>query len=411
MISRYVLKSKDKILITFDFESKIKEINGINSSCYSISNIIINQDNRKLLPKNLTDISEKSLLEWVKKRKAPKNRQFVEKILAAYNDNSSPFAYVDVCKALSVNDTYWIDNEEFQQKWEDVNLYAHPFDDILAYVAFTGYSRKVTGVLSSPEPTTYGKQKKCWSNRENGIYLLKGASDWLNRGGCSDVYSEFYASQIAEAMGFNHVEYKLEIFKHKNREKELISVCKAFTTADVGYIPFYYVLKEKGIAYNRDLSDYEFQLQLGEVFGSNAFEDMMLFDSIIYNADRHMNNFGMLVDNNTGEIIGSAPLFDHGLSLLVGAASSDLASHESIKEYRNSLISKFDISFDEQAYRFVQHRHLKALKSLCSFKLKPPADYEYNKDYLKILNAVINERAKEIIEFCHEKLVKKQKVL
>ena len=201
MISRYVLKSKDKILITFDFESKIKEINGINSSSYSISNIIINQDNRKLLPKNLTDISEKSLLEWVKKRKAPKNRQFVEKILAAYNDNSSPFAYVDVCKALSVNDTYWIDNEEFQQKWEDVNLYAHPFDDILAYVAFTGYSRKVTGVLSSPEPTTYGMQKKCWSNRENGIYLLKGASDWLNRGGRSDVYSEFYASQIAEAMG------------------------------------------------------------------------------------------------------------------------------------------------------------------------------------------------------------------
>ena len=54
---------------------------------------------------------------------------------------------------------------------------------------------------------------------------------------------------------------------------------------------------------------------------------------------------------------------------------------------------------------------MKALKSLCSFKLKPPADYEYNKDYLKILNAVINERAKEIIEFCHEKLVKKQKVL
>ena len=39
---------------------------------------------------------------------------------------------------------------------------------------------------------------------------------------------------------------------------------------------------------------------------------MMVFDALICNVDRHLNNFGVLVDNRTNKIKCMAPLFDHG---------------------------------------------------------------------------------------------------
>ena len=75
------------------------------------------------------------------------------------------------------------------------------------------------------------------------------------------------------------------------------------------------------------------QEQLNDLFG-DAYSDMMVFDSIIINRDRHLGNFGMLVDNNTGEYLKPAPIFDNGYSLLLGAANYDLA--EGFDEYIDS---------------------------------------------------------------------------
>ena len=47
----------------------------------------------------------------------------------------------------------------------------------------------------------------------------------------------------------------------------------------------------------------------------DALEDMLVFDAIICNTDRHYGNFGVLVDNKTNAIAAPAPLFDHGNSL------------------------------------------------------------------------------------------------
>lgn len=45
--------------------------------------------------------------------------------------------------------------------------------------------------------------------------------------------------------------------------------------------------------------------------GGNSEESMrsmLVFDAVIYNADRHFGNFGILWDNYSGEIIAPAPL-------------------------------------------------------------------------------------------------------
>ena len=48
--------------------------------------------------------------------------------------------------------------------------------------------------------------------------------------------------------------------------------------------------------------------------GQKFYEDMMAFDFLIGNIDRHFGNFGFLIDNHTGNILGTAPFFDHGKS-------------------------------------------------------------------------------------------------
>lgn len=61
----------------------------------------------------------------------------------------------------------------------------------------------------------------------------------------------------------------------------------------------------------------------------DAFVDMIVFDAVIMNTDRHFGNFGFMVNNRLNEICSiSAPLFDQDLSLLTYAMDDDLQDWE-----------------------------------------------------------------------------------
>ena len=174
-IAKYTLRSKDKPLVHFCLQSELEEAFGEKQYRYQVSILETVEENKELLPLPLkSKLDNKLLLDWINHRKAPKNRQFVNQIMNAIEDSRNPLKYVDISHALSLNDAYWITNDEVPVKWQDFNLYDHPFDEALAYVAFTGYHEKVKGVITSPELTSSGMLKKCWTNRNDGIYLLKG---------------------------------------------------------------------------------------------------------------------------------------------------------------------------------------------------------------------------------------------
>ena len=52
-----------------------------------------------------------------------------------------------------------------------------------------------------------------------------------------------------------------------------------------------------------------------EALQDPRFADIFFFDAIIFNTDRHLGNFGYLIDNDTNEIVGAAPIFDNGYGL------------------------------------------------------------------------------------------------
>ena len=407
LLASYVLKLKDIPLVEFSLYVVYEEIFDTVVENYSIKINNVHQENKHLLPKKLSsNLTEEELLKWINRRKAPKNRQFVEKILSAIDDSDNPMKYVDVSHALSLNDAYWITNDIMEYKWDELNLYSHPFDEALSYVAFTGYSQKVSGLLSSPEITSSGMLKKCWSNREDGIYLLKGDDVFQSNDGRSQATHEFYAAQVAEAFGIEHIDYGLEEFHHRNGNKEIVCICKLFTSENEGFVDASIVAGDKGVDVNNlDLSSLSVQKQFSDWFGE-FYADMMVFDSLIINRDRHLGNFGMIVDNNTGEYLRPAPLFDNGCSMLLGASKFDLK--EGYTDYVASLYCKY-MDCDKQARLFVQERHISRLRKLLDFQFVKHPKYNISDETLKVMSKFIQERARKIIALYQQKMVDKKR--
>ena len=392
LLASYVLKLKDIPLVEFSLYVVYEEIFDTVVENYSIKINNVHQENKHLLPKKLSsNLTEEELLKWINRRKAPKNRQFVEKILSAIDDSDNPMKYVDVSHALSLNDAYWITNDIMEYKWDELNLYSHPFDEALSYVAFTGYSQKVSGLLSSPEITSSGMLKKCWSNREDGIYLLKGDDVFQSNDGRSQATHEFYAAQVAEAFGIEHIDYGLEEFHHRNGNKEIVCICKLFTSENEGFVDASIVAGGKGVdVHNLDLSSLSVQKQFSDWFGE-FYADMMVFDSLIVNRDRHLGNFGMIVDNNTGEYLRPAPLFDNGCSMLLGASKFDLK--EGYTDYVASLYCKY-MDCDKQARLFVQERHISRLRKLLDFQFVKHPKYNISDETLKVMSRLHLQKQK-----------------
>lgn len=407
LLASYVLKLKDIPLVEFSLYVVYEEIFDTVVENYSIKINNVHQENKHLLPKKLSsNLTEEELLKWINRRKAPKNRQFVEKILSAIDDSDNPMKYVDVSHALSLNDAYWITNDIMEYKWDELNLYSHPFDEALSYVAFTGYSQKVSGLLSSPEITSSGMLKKCWSNREDGIYLLKGDDVFQSNDGRSQATHEFYAAQVAEAFGIEHIDYGLEEFHHRNGNKEIVCICKLFTSENEGFVDASIVAGGKGVdVHNLDLSSLSVQKQFSDWFGE-FYADMMVFDSLIINRDRHLGNFGMIVDNNTGEYLRPAPLFDNGCSMLLGASKFDLK--EGYTDYVASLYCKY-MDCDKQARLFVQERHISRLRKLLDFQFVKHPKYNISDETLKVMSKFIQERVRKIIALYQQKIVDKKR--
>jgi hypothetical protein len=400
-IASYTLRSKDRALVHFYLQSEAEHEFGETQYKYQVEIADIVEENKHLLPYPLKNsLNNQKLLAWINQRKAPKNRQFVNQIMNAIEDSRNPLKYVDISHALSLNDAYWITNDDVPAKWQEFNLYDHPFDDVLAYVAFTGYHEKVNGVITSPELTSSGMLKKCWSNRKDGIFLLKGDDLIPRPDRRNQATMEFYAAQIAEKMEFEHVGYDLEEFHHRNGDKEIVCKCKLFTSENEGFINAYEFFLANGFdTKEANLSDLSSQAKMARLYGESAYQDLMVFDSLICNQDRHLGNFGYIVDNNTGKFLRPAPIFDNGFSLLSGASQNGL---NNLEDYISTISGKY-LDFDMQARLFIAPRHIPHIRSLLNFQFEKHPHFNVSDEAIDKLSEMIQIRAKRILAIYQEK--------
>lgn len=374
----YELRHFDTVLLKFSANADSSEPE------YNI--IWVNEDTKHLLPLTL-ELSEAGLERWIRHRSIPKNRAYVHNFLAKCGLSlNRPMNIISVSKGLSLNDCYWVVEEGFERNFAEVNLYDNRFSNILASLVFTGYGSSIrTSLLSSPEFTTNGMLPKCWRRIQSKIYLYKGGTFGAANTGF-EPYSEFYASQIAKIMGFEAITYGLSKWK-----SNLCSTCELFTSKELSYIPVGYLKTKGGIKAVR-----EYYESLGDNF-VKALNDMIVFDAIICNTDRHFGNFGVLVDNVTNQIVIPAPLFDHGNSLFNFAWGDDWDNDENLENYISSLNPCVYDDFMETAKSVLTNEHREKLHKLLNFKFERHARYNLPPKRLKMIERQIQKRARMLL--------------
>lgn len=346
-----------------------------------------NDAKKDLFPLDL-ELTEEGIAKWLKHRTIPKNRAYVHNFLSKCGLNiNRPMTIIKVSKGLSLNDCYWVVEEGFEGTYDKFNLYDNRFSQVLALIAFTGYGSSIrTSLASCPEFTTNGILPKCWRRKDGKIMLYKGGTSGASNTG-NEPYSEYYAAQIAKALGVNAIEYGLSQWKG-----ELCSTCELFTSKEYSFLPVGRVVTSGGMKAVK-----EYYEKLGQTF-VDALNDMLVLDAIIMNTDRHFGNFGFIVDNKTNKIVAPAPLFDHGNALLNFAGCDDLESEKALAEYANTLVPCVYDDFIGTAKKVLTNRHREGLRKLLEFEFKKNSRYNLPDKRLKLLEKMIQTRAKSLLE-------------
>ena len=347
----------------------------------------VTNTDKQLLPLDLT-LSDKGLFKWLRQRTIPKNRAYVHNILSKSGlSMNRPISIIEVTKGLSLNDCYWVVEEGFSGTFAQYNLYENRFSRILALIAFTGYGRSIrSSLMSSPEFTTNGMLPKCWRRESGVIRLYKGGTSGASNTG-NEPYSEYYAYQIAEVLGVDAIPYKLSKWKG-----QICSTCELFTDKNHAFIPIGRLVTSGGMRAVR--AYYE---RMGPEFVC-SLNDMLVFDAIICNVDRHYGNFGVIVDSQTNQILSPAPLFDHGNSLFNFAGQDDLQNERTLEIYASTLLPSVYDDFLGTAKKVLSAENKEGLRHLLTFRFRKHSRYNLPDHRLRLMEKEIQKRARILLE-------------
>lgn len=375
----YFLKQFDKPLLKFSATTDTSEP--------EIQILWIDEESRSLLPLDLT-LTPEGLSRWLRRRTIPKNRAYVHSLLAKCGLNlNRPLSIINICKGLSLNDCYWVVQADNGDIFEKVNLYDNPFSNVLAELAFTGYGSSLrSSLFSSPEFTTNGMLRKCWRRISGKVYLYKGGTEGASNTGF-EPYSEFYAAQIAAAMGVRAIPYGLSRWKGV-----LCSTCELFTSKEYSYIPVGHLVTKGGM--NAVKAYYE---SLGPEFTA-ALREMLVFDAVICNVDRHFGNFGVMVDNRTNTVVSPAPLFDHGNSLFNFAGMDVWSNDAALEEYIETLAPSVYDDFLGTAKSVLTPELREKLRHLLTFRFKKHPRYNLPAKRLRMIEKQVQKRARVLLD-------------
>lgn len=357
-----------------------------------------------LLPLSFAgEASGERLFEWIRRRRIPKNRAYVDEILKSCGiESDDAKSIIDVSKGLSLNDSYWVVPHGFEGSFAEWNLYDNEMSTALQLVAYTGVASDALADGGIPgELTNSGMFPKAWRAIESRRLLFKAGHLFEGANVGKEPYSEYLSSQIARRMGINAVSYDLALWKEK-----LCSTCELFCSKDVAFVPFGFAVPSErfknmnlreALAYFAGLGENELE----------RFKSMLVFDALICNEDRHMGNYGVLRDSATGTVRGMAPLFDHNMGLFAGAMPDELNI--------NTMMGKASIgrgtfapSLDEQAALVIGPVQKAQLERLSGFAFeRHPVMDEFNEsdarnyfsgERLRVLKDYVNRRAEILFE-------------
>ena len=285
-------------------------------------------DNREYLPLSVYFSNGSSLImqKWLDNRSVSANRKDIAAMLEAYHVET-PSALSFKSLGLNLSDQYWFLPEGADFSWHDVNMFENDFtEQAFRMMANTGQSNY------TPDSSSNGDLPKFWKIEQGKRILYKEGSAPFDQ----QPYNEVFASCILDILELPHVSYSLV---QNIEEEKAYSVCETFVTVDTEYVPALEILN--AVPKLNHENNYQHFFRCAEALSipvsRQEVDDMLLFDYLINNADRHYGNFGFIRDVQTRKFLGMAPIFDNGNSLWYLQLNKRMKlKDQSAKPFRNT---------------------------------------------------------------------------
>lgn len=266
--------------------------------------------NEKFLPYDLyleEDVDFDTLLNnidnfyhWCASRVLSLDRQYAKEIL---NSIGMAQAMTDRDRAkislsyhcVSLTDIYWVKKREEDISYAKINLYDHSLNEAVVELSLRGRSMTVTNQELAQDLSTKGCFPKAWIRKDKDFILLKD-------GGEDVVQKELLASRLCQCFGFKQVKYKEAFYDGQKVTQSRIVTTKERSIVSKMAFEIY--------AENHDLNVLEECLRIDK----ETYYGMNILDYLVGNVDRHPENWGMLVDNETNDYISLYPIMDFNQS-------------------------------------------------------------------------------------------------
>ena len=247
-----------------------------------------------------------AFLSFLASRVLPITRTNAKKIYGLFGfeqlqDDLSKAKIAIVCRALSLQDNYWIKIEGDSTKWEDVCLRHVSLSEAVAQVSLHGSSLTLTNkkeeAMRTPELTGQGAYAKAWVREPDGLYLYKKGAN-----GVMESKIEVMVSNLLDNCNVDHLKYEAG-----ESNGEYICKCKCMTDDTISIL--------SGMDFDtwcniRGLDSRKEALKIDP----ESIYKMWIVDYLISNRDRHGLNWGFFYNCDTQEILGCHPLYDHNNS-------------------------------------------------------------------------------------------------
>lgn len=267
---------------------------------------------------------------WLKMRAVDRHRKNgrILKRLLRLGDTSDLNTALCVHGA-KITDHYWIKTQDEQDlKWEDARFSQDYFADVALRGSVDTFTRHYTPEqlhIPTPELTNTGSFEKCWR-------LIDGKWVMFKRGSENELFSEIFVSELGKKLGFPMADYRI-IGGWVATED--------FTEGRLNFEPMAYLSGE-----NEEYADnYKVLMQLQPGL-EKEYLDILFMDALVYNIDRHTQNYGLLRDRETGAILSMAPNFDNNMALISrGCAEDPVQSPNEMANQFLELLASEGISY------------------------------------------------------------------
>ena len=228
-----------------------------------------------------------NFIRWMRSRAIDGSRHNSRSLKRAFNLSSfeENFNTSKQMNGATITDNFWIRKCNSELTYEDIAFKKNEFFKAALDIDKSLYERKPS---RTPELTNIGSQEKGW-NLESGKWWLYKNERRI------EIEAEYITYKIGELLGYNMAKY------------EIMGDCEYIKTEDFTMGKYNLQHANSIVGASEDFN-YNFE-KFNEIMPAlnQEYVDIIILDILCGNVDRHTENYGILTDRETGEIVGFAP--------------------------------------------------------------------------------------------------------